>query len=61
MDGRLHGSGSLLDVVGQTWEGEWHEGEMDGEGRRSAPEEGEFIGDWVKGEWQGNGQLVLKG
>lgn len=61
MDGSLHGDGSIVDVVGQAWEGQWHEGEMDGEGTNSAPEAGRFEGDWVNGEWQGRGRLVSKG
>lgn len=61
VDGRLHGYGSVLDVVGQVWEGFWYEGEMDGEGRHSAPEIGECEGDWVKGELQGKGKIAYKG
>lgn len=48
-------------MIGQTYEGQWYEGDMDGQGRHSASETGEFEGDWVKGEWQGKGKLVLKG
>lgn len=61
MDGRLHGCGSVFDVLGQAWEGQWNEGEMVGEGRYSGPEAGEYEGDWDNGEWQGKGRLVLKG
>lgn len=51
----------MVDVVGQTWEGRWQEGEMHGEGRHSAAEVGEFEGDWVAGEWHGKGRLKLRG
>lgn len=61
VDGRLHGSGSKMDVVGQVWEGQWCDGLMHGEGRHSAAESGEFEGDWVKGEYQGKGRMTFKG
>lgn len=61
MDGRLHGTGSVVDVVGQTWSGQWRAGEMNGEGRHSSPEVGEFEGDWVRGELQGKGRILFKG
>lgn len=53
--------GSVVDVVGQAWSGRWRNGKLDGEGRHSAAEGGEFEGDWVRGERQGKGKLELKG
>lgn len=61
VNGRLHGTGTMVDVVGQVWEGQWCEGAMHGEGRHSAPEMGEYEGDWVNGEFQGKGRISFKG
>ena len=61
VDGELHGEGSVVNVLGQTWDGQWRDGEMEGKGRHSAPEAGEFVGDWFRGVLQGKGRIVFKG